>query len=204
MQGTVPVVKENRGSETGETRSAGAHSVILAGIGGRGVLSAGRILAEAAVDDYPHILWLPTLTTAMRGEPCECTLVLSPHPIASVNVWRPDVLVVIDSSRMKVFEQRIRPGGLIITEVAGLEGEARRTDVQWIEIPALEMAIEMGNPMMANLILLGVYVWKTGVVSSEAVVANLEKKFGGREMVSVANREAFLRGIELAGDQLVS
>ena len=167
------------------------------------MLAAGRILAEAAVDDYSHILWLPTLTTAMRGEPVECTLVLSLHPIASVNVWRPDALVVIDSSRMKSFEERIRPGGVIITEVAGLEGYIRRTDVEWIEIPALEMAIEMGNPMMANLILLGVYVEKSGVVSLDAVEAKLEKKFGGREMVSVANRGAFRRGIELARDQLI-
>ncbi|MDP6560919.1 MAG: hypothetical protein QF619_12515, partial [Candidatus Binatia bacterium] len=77
MQGKASVAGENQGSGTEKSREATTHHVIFAGIGGRGVLSAGRILSEAAVDYYPHILWLPTLTTAMRGEPCECTLVLS-------------------------------------------------------------------------------------------------------------------------------
>ncbi|MBI2877921.1 MAG: 2-oxoacid:acceptor oxidoreductase family protein [Candidatus Tectomicrobia bacterium] len=202
MQGTATVAGVAQGTGAEKAREAGAHSVIFAGIGGRGVLAAGRILAEAAVADYPHVIWLPTLTTAMRGEPCECTLVLSPQRIASVNVWRPDALVILDPSRLKVFEGRVRPGGLIITETAGLEEKERRADVQWIKVPALEMAIQMGNPMMANLILLGIYVGKMGVVPPEAVEAKLEKKFGGREMVSATNREAFRQGIELARDQL--
>lgn len=173
------------------------HSLIMAGLGGRGVLSAGRILAEAALSDYPHILWLPTLTTAMRGEPCECSIILSDRPIPSINVWMPDVLVIIDSSRLKAFEHRVKPGGLIITEQAGIQEKVQRSDVKVLEVPALGMAVGMGDPMVANLILLGTYIGITKVVSPDAIEANLAKRFGGREMVMTSNRDAFRRGVSL-------
>lgn len=181
-----------------EIKESRTHSLIVTGIGGRGVLSAGRILAEAAVTQYPHILWLPTLTTAMRGDPCECYIVLSDKPIASINVWMPDDLVAVDSSRLKTFEQRVKSGGLIITEQAGANQKVQRTDVKVLEVPALQMAVDMGDPMVANLILLGNYVGLTKIVSPKAIEANLTKKFSGREMVLTANKQAFRVGLGLA------
>lgn len=174
------------------------HNVIMAGIGGRGVLSAGRMLAEAAVSYYSHIVWLPTLTTAMRGEACECYIILSDQPIASINIWMPENLVIIDSSRLKAFEHRVRPGGLLITEKAGIKEKVQRNDVKVLEVPALAMALEMGDPMVANLILLGNYIGLTKVVPPESVENMLAKKFAGREMVVTANREAFWKGVKLA------
>ncbi len=181
---------ENNGKRT--------HSVIMAGIGGRGVLSAGRMLAEAAVAYYPHILWLPTLTTAMRGDSCECYIVLSDQPIASVNVWSPENLVIIDAARLKAFENRVKTGGLILTETVGSKERVQRTDVKVVELPALEMAVEMGDPMVANLIMLGNYIGLTKVVPPEAIESMLAKKFAGREMVVTANKEAFWKGVNLA------
>ncbi len=173
------------------------HDVIIAGIGGRGVLVAGRLLAEAATIHYEHVSWLPSLTTAMRGGPCEATVVFSHQPIPSPMVWRPEAIVVMESNQLSSFEDRVKPGGLIIAESAGLANGTKRKDVRFLKFPAISIAVGLGESQAANLILLGAYVQATQIVPPELVEKYLEKKFGSREKVLSINRQAFREGIRL-------
>ncbi|MBI4288953.1 MAG: 2-oxoacid:acceptor oxidoreductase family protein [Chloroflexi bacterium] len=174
------------------------HDVIMVGIGGRGVLVAARLFAEAAMTQYEHVSWLPSLTTAMRGGPCEATVVLSHQAIASPLVWRPQAVVAMEASQLKSFENRVKPGGLIVTESAGLPDGARRQDVRLLKFSAISIAVGLGDSQAANFVLLGAYVEVTRILSPEVVEGYMEKKFGGREKVVSINRNAFREGMKLA------
>jgi len=99
---------------------ASRHDVIMTGVGGKGVLTAGLLLAQAGMARYRNVLWFPSYQAAMRGGPSECTVILSDEDIASPILTQAQALVVMDSSQLRAFEGRVKPGGILITESAGL------------------------------------------------------------------------------------
>ncbi|MEE8471972.1 MAG: 2-oxoacid:acceptor oxidoreductase family protein [Dehalococcoidia bacterium] len=174
------------------------HDVIMAGIGGRGVLVAGLVLAQAALTRFDHVVWLPSMTTAMRGGPCEAAVSFSSEPIASPLVWRPQAVVVMESSQLQGLEDRVQPGGVIIVEEAGLGRKVKRDDVRVMMVPAIATAVEIGDSQAANMVLLGVYIGLTRVLPPELVESQIAGKFGGNDRVLSLNRAAFSRGLKLA------
>jgi len=176
------------------------HNVIMAGIGGRGVMVAALTLARAALEKYPYVTWLPSMTTAQRGGPCEATVVFANYPVASPLVWRPEALVIMETSQLKPFIPRLRPGGVLITESAGLEEDIARDDIRVVKVPALARAVELtGDTQAANLVLLGAYLQVTGALPPELVEKQLEERFAGREDILSRNLNAFREGLALAG-----
>lgn len=175
------------------------HNVIMAGIGGRGVMVAALTLARAALKRYQHAVWLPSMTTAMRGGPCEATVVFSTSPIASPLVWRPEAVVVMEASQLAQFIPRVLPGGVIITEKEGLKDGVNRQDVRVLVLPALARAVELtGDSQVSNLILLGAYIRTTGVLPVELVEQELKDRFGKNSEVSSRNLAAFEDGLKQA------
>jgi len=174
------------------------HNVVMAGIGGRGVMVAALTLAQAALEEYPHVVWLPSMTTAQRGGPCEATVAFSHQPIASPLVWRPQALVVMEASQLKPFLHRVKPGGWVITESAGLNPEGGREDVHLIAVPALQLSVDItGNTQAANLVLLGAYLQATQVLPAALIEGQLAKRFAGNEKVQAQNIQAFREGLKL-------
>ena len=174
------------------------HDVILAGIGGRGVLAAGLVLAQAALARFDHVVWLPSMTTAMRGGPCEAAVSFSSEPIASPLVWRPQAVVVMEASQLQGLESRVQPGGVIIVEEAGLDGKVHREDVRLLKVPAIATAVEIGDSQAANMVLLGVYIGMTRVLPPELVEEQISDKFGGNDRVLSLNGAAFSQGLKMA------
>lgn len=172
--------------------------VIMAGIGGQGVLTAGQLLAEAAMADYAYVTWLPSYRAAVRGGASECTVVFSREKIASFLLSQADVVIVMAISQLPTFLNRVKPEGSLIFETAGLNEEIRRTDIQLFPIPAIETANSMGNIQAANLILLGVYLEITKALPIERIHAQLEKKFVGRVKALAFNKGALEKGTEIA------
>ncbi|MDP6510863.1 MAG: 2-oxoacid:acceptor oxidoreductase family protein [Dehalococcoidia bacterium] len=176
-----------------------ARNVIMAGIGGRGVMVAALTLARAALRSYKYAVWLPSMTTAMRGGPCEATVVFSSSPIASPLVWRPEGVLIMEASQLAQFVPRIIPGGTIVTEKAGLSDGVGRDDVKVLALPALARAVELtGDSQVSNLILLGAYVQTTGLLPVELIEQELTERFSGRNEVMDRNAAAFADGLKLA------
>ena len=171
--------------------------VIMAGIGGQGVLTAGQLLAEAAMADYAYVTWLPSYRAAVRGGASECTVIFSREGIASFLLSKSDVLMVMAISQLSTFLDRVKPKGSLIFETAGLKEEMKRTDIQLFPIPAIETANRMGNVQAANLILLGSYLEITKALPIERIHFQLEKKFVDRARALAFNKEALERGVEI-------
>jgi 2-oxoglutarate ferredoxin oxidoreductase subunit gamma len=169
--------------------------VILAGTGGKGVLLAGQLLARAGLQVYAHVVWMPTYFAAMRSGACECTVVLSNREIASPVLSLSDVVVVFEPSQLAAFEVRVKPNGLLITESAGLP-LVKRADIRISKVPAVEVAVGLGDSRASNMVLLGAYIASTGAVAPELVEAQIGERFAA----SVAGRlniEAFYRGVSI-------
>ena len=180
------------------------YEVIMAGIGGQGVLTAGQLLAEAAMTDYAYVTWLPSYRAAVRGGASECTVIFSREEIASFLLSQADVVMVMAISQLLTFLDRVKPQGSLIFETAGFKEEMRRTDIHLFPIPAIETANKMGNVQAANLILLGSYLEITKALPIDRIHFQLEKKFVGRARALAFNKEALEKGVEIVRSKFKS
>lgn len=171
--------------------------ILMAGIGGMGVLVAGQVLLEAAFQSHEYVSYISSYGFARRGGLCECTVIFSDEKIASPLLDRSQVVMLLDSSQFGSFEPRVRPDGIIIAEKAGLTGERRREDYTFYALPALDIAVSMGSALGKNLIMLGAYISITGAVSPDRIEAELRSRYQEKEKLMAQNVEAFRRGLEL-------
>jgi 2-oxoglutarate ferredoxin oxidoreductase subunit gamma len=169
--------------------------VIFTGIGGGGVLLAGECVVQAARKAYEHLVWFPNYSAAVRGGPCECTVVFSDQAISSPVLSRVQTVVVLDPAQLAASEKRVRPGGTLIVESTGLTENAERRDITVIKVPALQQAREAGNVRGTNFIILGWYVGTTGLIDPALVEEYLATKFGGSAAALTSNLEAFRLGL---------
>lgn len=149
--------------------------LIIAGFGGQGILSAGKLLAYAGMLEGKHVSWLPSYGPEMRGGTANCSIVISDEPIGSPIIDYPNVLIAMNGPSLEKFQKTIVKGGLIITNSSLVEAKPQRTDVEFVGVPATEMASDMGNLTYANIIILGKLLGKTGIVKKESFEAALKK-----------------------------
>lgn len=149
--------------------------IVIAGFGGQGILSAGRLLAYAGMLDDKNVSWLPSYGPEMRGGTANCHVVISDEPVGSPILNTATALIVMNGPSLDKFENFVVPGGLIITDSSLVERVPKRTDVTVVRIPATKMASDMGNLAYANIIILGTLIARTGAVTKESFVEALKK-----------------------------
>jgi 2-oxoglutarate ferredoxin oxidoreductase subunit gamma len=174
--------------------------IIISGFGGQGTLFAGQLLAYAAMDSGYHVTWIPSYGPEMRGGKARCTVVVSDEPIGSPLVRRPSAAVVLNIPSMEAFEPAVKPSGVLIVNSSLVPQKSERTDIDAFYVPASDMATEMGNVRIANVICLGALVQATGVVSFEAIEQALDDHLPERHRKLLGlNKEALRKGAALAG-----
>jgi 2-oxoglutarate ferredoxin oxidoreductase subunit gamma len=175
--------------------------LLIAGVGGWGIITIGDLLAKAALKKYKHIVWFPSYATAMRGGESECCIIFSDEKIPSPIIYRSGTVVVLGAWRIKAFEDRVHPGGLMIIDTTGVKDEHKvvRTDIRVEYVPAMEAAIRIGNVRNANLVMLGAYVEMTKAIPAQLLLDEIEERFGGkgREELVSACKQAFEEGMGL-------
>lgn len=169
-------------------------TVIMAGTGGRGVLAAARALASAAATQYPYVSWVPSYAVSQRGGSCECTVSFSPRYIPCPLALRSESVMVFDISQLQAFEERVRPGGVLIVESTDARAAPQRKDITIHRVPALKLASESGDAASLNFVLLGAYLRASRSLAVEQVQAEIHKKYGGKESVAATNIRAIDAG----------
>ncbi len=174
--------------------------VIFAGFGGQGILLAGKVLAQAAMERGFEVTWLPSYGPEMRGGTANCTVVVADEPVGSPIVDRPQVLVAMNGPSLERFGPRVAPGGVIIFNSSLVAAPPNRRDVRILPLPMNEIAQELGEARAANMVGLGAVVKVLGLFPLEAVTEAMAKELGarGRERLLAVNRQALLRGFSLA------
>ncbi len=174
--------------------------VTMSGLGGKGVLTLGRILAEAGMDIFGQISYFPNYSPAMRGGESECTVIFSDSPIPSPLIFNPAHAIVMDPASFTNFEMRLKPGGIIFCDDSIISAKGDRDDIDVFHVPASKEAVELGDLQVANMVLLGAYVGKVESVPLGMLERALTKRFKGsrRESLLELNKKAVRKGNELA------
>ena len=173
--------------------------IIVSGFGGQGTLFAGQLLAYAAMDSGYHVTWIPSYGPEMRGGKARCTIIVADEEIGSPLVRRPSAAIVLNIPSMEAFEPAVKSDGVLVVNSSLVPQKSERTDIQAIHIPASDMATELGNVRMANVICLGALVQATGVVSLEAIEQALDDHLPARHRKLLGlNKEALRKGAALA------
>ncbi len=176
------------------------YDVIVAGFGGQGVMVIGNLLAYAAMIEGRYVTYLPVYGVEMRGGTANCTIVISSHPIGSPVVGRPRAAIAMNLPSLIKYEPSILPNGLLFINSSLIEPkETYREDIEILSIPVNEIAIDHGNPKLANMIALGAFNQKTKLVQMTSLFESLEKVLDERYHHLVPSN---IQGIEI-GAKLV-
>jgi 2-oxoglutarate ferredoxin oxidoreductase subunit gamma len=172
--------------------------IIFAGFGGQGVLFAGQLLSYTGMAENLHVTWIPSYGPEMRGGTANCTVILSEEEIGAPTVRHPSIAVIFNIPSMEKYEPLVKPGGLLLVNSSLVPEQSERTDIRILHIPASDIATELGNPRMANMIMLGALVGATRLVSLETVAQQLDEHLSQRQRKWLEpNITALKRGAEL-------
>ena len=157
------------------------NEIVMAGFGGQGLLFSGKVLAYAGLLENRELSWLPSYGPEMRGGTCNCSVILSDDPVGSPIVAHPDILMAMNTPSLDKYEGEVAPGGRIFVDSSLISRKVERTDVEAVYMPATQMAADMNARALANMVLLGAIVEKTGCARGESIVAALKHVISARK-----------------------
>lgn len=172
---------------------------IFAGFGGQGVLLMGELLAQAALLEGRNVAWLPSYGPEIRGGTANCSVTITDKKVASPIIDNPTSLIVMNRPSLDKFEKTVIPGGRLFINSSIIDRKAEREDIETYYIPCSDIALQLGQPKVANIAMLGAYIAVTRCVSEESVIEALQNKLGERKAHLIpVNREALKKGAEVA------
>lgn len=175
-------------------------NILIAGFGGQGVMLIGQTLGFAACEAGKKATFFPSYGPEQRGGAANCSVVISDEEIGSPVVSSPDVLVCFNHTALEKFLPQLKPGGILIANSSLADVSAiDRTDIDVVAVPTDDLAREMGNAKVANVIMLGAVVKKTGVLKLEEAEATVLKKLAKKPHLLELNKQAIARGAEQVG-----
>ena len=152
--------------------------IICAGFGGQGVMLIGQLLAYAANENGLNTLWYPSYGPETRGGTANCSVTISEAKVNSPVISQADTIFVLNGPSLDKFESKVRTGGRIIINSSLTDRKIDRDDITAYYIPVNELAVELGNIRVANMIMLGAYLEITNLFDKEVILKLLKKSFG--------------------------
>jgi len=172
--------------------------IIIAGFGGQGVLSMGKILAYSGIMENKEVTWFPSYGPEMRGGTANVMVIISDSRISSPVLHEFDTAIILNQQSMDKFEKSVKPGGVLIYDPNGIIHPPTRTDIRIYKVEGTRTAVEMGNPRVFNMIIVGSYLKVKPVVSLDNVEKGLEKSLPARyHKLIPLNLEAIRKGQEI-------
>lgn len=172
--------------------------IIIAGFGGQGVLSMGKILAYSGLMQGQEVTWMPSYGPEMRGGTSNVTVIISDDRISSPILTQYDTVIILNQQSMDKFENSVKPGGLLIYDPNGITRHPSRRDIQIYKVEATVAASEMENQKIFNMIILGGYLKVKPIVKMENVIKGLKKSIPERNhKLLPLNEKAILKGMEI-------
>jgi 2-oxoglutarate ferredoxin oxidoreductase subunit gamma len=172
--------------------------IIISGFGGQGALFAGMVLAYAGMDNGKNVTWIPSYGPEMRGGTAYVTVIIGDEEVGSPVIRRPSAVIVLNNPSMEKYEQLVKEEGVLVYNSSLISSTPSRTDIRYAAVPASDVAAELGNTKMANMVTLGALVAATKVLPLEAVVQALRDHLPeSKHAMLKPNEQALQRGAEL-------
>lgn len=172
--------------------------IIIAGFGGQGVLSMGKILAYSGVMQDKEVSWMPSYGPEMRGGTANVTVIISDEKISSPIVAEYDTAIILNQQSLDKFEKDVKVGGVLIYDPNGITHPPLRRDISVYTVEAAREAALSGNSKVFNMMVLGGYLKVKPIVTVENVIRGLRKSLPERAHSMIpANEAAIYRGMEI-------
>ncbi|NWJ51352.1 MAG: 2-oxoacid:acceptor oxidoreductase family protein [Bacteroidetes bacterium] len=172
--------------------------IIIAGFGGQGVLSMGKIIAYSGVMQNKEVSWMPSYGPEMRGGTANVTVIISDERISSPVLNTFDTAIILNQQSMNKFEKTVKPGGLLIYDPNGITHHPQRQDINIYQIDATEEATNAGLTKVFNMIVLGGFLKLKPIIAPEFIHKGLEKSLPKRHHGMIpANENAIEKGKEI-------
>lgn len=174
--------------------------VFIAGFGGQGVLLAGNLLSLAAINEGKNVSFFPSYGVEKRGGAAMCTVVIAEGEVGSPVVGNPTVVVVLNQLSLEKYGSKVKPGGSLIINSSLIDSDMpARTDITTFRIPMNEIAMDLGDARMVNMVAIGAYVRLTRAVSGESLAEALKKALPERNHRFIP---ANIKAIEAGASQI--
>ncbi len=172
--------------------------IIFAGFGGQGVMLMGRLLAYAGMKEDRHVSWMPSYGPEMRGGTANCTVIVSDKEIPSPLTSKADIVVAMNLPSLLKFLDKVKPGGKLFINTSLIEEDVARDDIEVIEVNANDIALEVGEGRVANMVMLGALINKVGIVKMDTIKSSLSDVLSKRnhDLLEV-NKQALDNGAKL-------
>ncbi len=169
--------------------------IVISGFGGQGILFAGNLLANLAMNEGKEVTFFPSYGAEMRGGTCNCGVVISDKSITSPVVIHPDDIIVMNKPSLTKFLPTLKSGGRVFINKSLVDNEPARDDLSFYYIDANKLAEKIGDIKVANIIMLGYFIKITNLIKFETVVESIKKIFSATKQSLIdINLEAFKLG----------
>ena len=171
--------------------------IVFAGFGGQGIMFMGKALAYAAMKRGKFVTWMPSYGAEVRGGTAHSMVVISDKVIASPVVKEPSVCVVMNKPSFDKFNSKVTKGGILVVNKSMIEIGEKRKDIGILEVPATDMAYELGNSRVANMITLGALLSKRDILPVQSLIDILGDIIPkSRQKMVPINQDAVRKGYE--------
>lgn len=177
--------------------------IIIAGFGGQGVMALGQLLTYSGMIEDKAVSWLPSYGPEMRGGTANCNVVISSDPVGSPVVVEATSAIVMNRPSLDKFESTIVSGGRLFINSSLIDRKCTREDIEVYYIPANEMANDLGNARIANMVMLGAFLEATNTVSVDTILNQAFTAVFGENKAHLKpiNKDALEKGAELVRNQ---
>lgn len=173
--------------------------IIIAGFGGQGVLFSGQVVAYAAMDAGKEVTWIPSYGPEMRGGTANCTVVIADEEIGSPLVEHPPFAIALNLPSFDKYEESLQKGGTLVVNQSMVDRGPKRKDINVIMVPCNQIAEEIGDKKLTNMVAIGALLSVLPEVSLKDVEKALENHLPARHKhLLPKNYEALKRGMEAA------
>ena len=169
--------------------------IITAGFGGQGVLFTGQLLTYAAMDEGREVTWIPSYGPERRGGTANCTVVSSNEESGAPMVSNPQAVIAMNLPSLDKYENKVRAGGVLVVNESMVDRAVARQDIKVVMVKANDIAEELGDKRMTNMVLLGALIANLPVLPLEAIQKALAGHLPERHhKLLPKNYEALKRG----------
>jgi len=170
--------------------------MVFSGFGGQGVLTLGQLVATIGMNQGKHVTWMPSYGPEMRGGTANCAVIVSDSSIGSPQVLTEiDILCALNMPSVDKFLPKMKPEGFLLYNSSIITGDIPRTDISTVAIDATNIASNMGNLKVQNMVMLAGFLSATKLFTLDEVKAALQDKFGNKPELMAVNIEAIEKGL---------
>ncbi|RJP60306.1 MAG: 2-oxoacid:ferredoxin oxidoreductase subunit gamma [Candidatus Auribacter fodinae] len=174
------------------------YGIIISGFGGQGVLTFGKMLALAGMEDGFQVTYYPSYGAEVRGGTAHCGVIISDSTIASPIVYKADVLIAMNDPSLRKFLPRLKDHGKLLCNSSLIAPDFfRHNGRELFSIPATELSREMKMEKATNMMMAGYFFKHFPLLNEESFLNSLDDVFPNiTQELKTKNREIFRRGFE--------